>query len=77
MFPLFLDKPKNNAPYIKTIPADTPPVRIVFVFTINGRADRQVKRLFKALFHEHHYYYIHVDSVSFVLNKDKQIVAYI
>jgi len=40
------------------------PVRIVFLFSIHGRSVRQVKRLFKALYHSDHYYYIHVDSVS-------------
>ena len=40
------------------------PVRIVFLFSVHGRAVRQVKRLFKALYHSDHYYYVHVDSVS-------------
>jgi len=39
-------------------------VRILFMFTWNGRAWRQVKRLFKQLYHVNHYYYIHVDAVS-------------
>ena len=38
-------------------------VRILFMFTWNGRAWRQVKRLFKQLYHVNHYYYIHVDVV--------------
>ncbi|XP_067937140.1 xylosyltransferase oxt-like [Watersipora subatra] len=37
-------------------------VRILFMFTWNGRAWRQVKRLFKQLYHVNHYYYIHVDA---------------
>jgi hypothetical protein len=41
-----------------------PPVRIVFLLTLNGRAVRQVKRLIKALFHRDHFFYIHVDAVS-------------
>ncbi len=41
-----------------------PPVRIVFLFSVHGRAVRQVKRLFKATYHSDHYYYVHVDSVS-------------
>jgi len=39
-------------------------VRILFMLTLNGRALRQAKRLFKALYHTNHYYYIHVDAVS-------------
>lgn len=42
---------------------DQPPVRIVFLLTLNGRAVRQVYRLIKALFHRDHYFFIHVDSV--------------
>lgn len=41
-----------------------PPARVVFLLSIHGRAVRQVKRLFKAIYHTDHYYYIHVDSVS-------------
>ncbi len=40
-------------------------VRIVFFLTLNGRAVRQVVRLIKSLFHERHYFYIHVDAVSY------------
>ena len=40
------------------------PVRIVFVFTVTGRAVRQIRRLLKAIYHVDHYYYIHVDNVS-------------
>ncbi|XP_076034140.1 xylosyltransferase oxt-like [Oratosquilla oratoria] len=46
------DTSSSNGPY----------VRVVFLLTVNGRALRQVKRLFKALFHKDHYFYIHVDS---------------
>ncbi|ODM98476.1 Xylosyltransferase oxt [Orchesella cincta] len=37
-------------------------VRIVFFLTLNGRSARQVFRLIKALFHERHFFYIHIDS---------------
>ncbi|KAK7082661.1 Xylosyltransferase 2 [Halocaridina rubra] len=37
-------------------------VRIAFILTVNGRAIRQLKRLFKALYHKNHYFFIHVDS---------------
>ena len=40
------------------------PLRIVFVFTVTGRAVRQIRRLLKAIYHVDHYYYLHVDSVS-------------
>lgn len=42
---------------------NNPPVRIVFLLTLNGRAVRQVYRLIKALFHRDHYFFIHIDSV--------------
>ena len=38
-------------------------VRIVFLFTITGRSLRHVQRIFKMLYHKHHYYYFHIDSV--------------
>ena len=41
-----------------------PPVRVVFLLSLHGRAFRQVKRLFKAIYHTDHYYFVHVDSVS-------------
>ena len=40
------------------------PIRIAFVLTLHGRAFRQVKRLFKALYHNNHYFFFHIDSVS-------------
>lgn len=39
------------------------PVRIAFVLVVHGRASRQFQRLFKAIYHTSHYYYIHVDQV--------------
>ncbi|XP_066924651.1 xylosyltransferase 2-like [Clytia hemisphaerica] len=41
-----------------------PPIRILYAMVVHGRAFRQVKRLFKALYHKNHYFYIHVDSRS-------------
>ena len=38
--------------------------RVVFLMSIHGRAFRQVQRLFKALYHKDHYFFIHIDSVS-------------
>lgn len=40
-------------------------MRVVFLLSLHGRAFRQVKRLFKTLYHKDHYYFIHVDSVSY------------
>ncbi len=40
------------------------PIRIVYILSVHGRASRQVKRLFKAIYHPQHYFYFHVDSVS-------------
>ena len=40
-----------------------PNARVVFLMSIHGRAHRQVKRLFKAVYHTDHYFFIHVDSV--------------
>lgn len=39
-------------------------IRIAYVVTVHGRAFRQVKRLFKALYHSHHYFFFHIDTVS-------------
>ncbi|KAM9391898.1 xylosyltransferase 1-like [Pholidichthys leucotaenia] len=46
------------------------PVRIAFVLVVHGRASRQFRRLFKAIFHTSHYYYIHVDQRSNYLHRD-------
>ncbi|XP_077980057.1 xylosyltransferase 1-like [Glandiceps talaboti] len=46
------------------------PVRIVFIVMVHGRAFRQVRRLFKALYHVDHYFYIHVDERSDYLHKE-------
>lgn len=46
---------------METVPAV--PVRIAFMLVVHGRASRQVLRLFKAIYHTSHFYYIHVDQV--------------
>lgn len=59
------DNPAKDANMsFKSPHPDVPRVRIVFMITIHGRAVRQVHRVFKALYHVNHYYYIHVDAVS-------------
>ena len=40
-----------------------PLARVVFLLSVHGRAFRQLKQLFKAIYHADHYYIIHVDSV--------------
>nr|XP_055050166.1 xylosyltransferase 1 isoform X1 [Misgurnus anguillicaudatus] len=56
---------------METIPAV--PVRIAFMLVVHGRSSRQVQRLFKAIYHTSHFYYIHVDQRSNYLHR--QMVA--
>ncbi|KAJ8001825.1 hypothetical protein DPEC_G00173440 [Dallia pectoralis] len=53
----------------------SPPVRIAFVLVVHGRASRQFQRLFKAIYHTSHYYYIHVDQRSNYLHRQIQDLA--
>ncbi|KAG7491881.1 hypothetical protein MATL_G00008690 [Megalops atlanticus] len=53
--------------------APATPVRIAFVLVVHGRASRQLQRLFKAIYHTSHFYYIHVDQRSNYLHR--QVVA--
>ncbi|XP_034045561.1 xylosyltransferase 1-like [Thalassophryne amazonica] len=46
------------------------PVRIAFVLVVHGRASRQFQRLFKAIYHTSHYYYVHVDQRSNYLHRE-------
>uniref|UniRef100_A0A3Q2QTV0 Xylosyltransferase 1 n=1 Tax=Fundulus heteroclitus TaxID=8078 RepID=A0A3Q2QTV0_FUNHE len=46
------------------------PVRIAFVLVVHGRASRQFQRLFKAIYHTSHFYYIHVDQRSDYLHRE-------
>ncbi|XP_048411257.1 xylosyltransferase 2 isoform X2 [Stegostoma tigrinum] len=46
------------------------PVRIVYVLVVHGRAIRQLKRLIKAIYHQNHFYYIHVDKRSNYLHRE-------
>ena len=58
---------RNPAKQFKAIPYTEgvgPLPRVVFLLSVHGRAVRQIKRLFKAIYHSDHYYYIHVDFVS-------------
>lgn len=38
-------------------------MRIAYMLVVHGRAIRQLKRLLKAVYHERHFFYIHVDKV--------------
>ncbi|KAG7504483.1 xylosyltransferase 1-like [Solea senegalensis] len=65
-------KANVNAPWDEG-PLDTSqlvPVRIAFVLVVHGRASRQFMRLFKAIYHTSHYYYIHVDKRSNFLQRE-------
>ncbi|XP_075310622.1 xylosyltransferase 1-like [Odontesthes bonariensis] len=53
-----------------------PPVRIAFVLVVHGRASRQFQRLFKAVYHTWHYYYIHVDQRSDYLYREVLSLAH-
>ncbi|XP_077474209.1 xylosyltransferase 1-like [Stigmatopora argus] len=46
------------------------PVRLAFVLVVHGRAARQFRRLFKAIYHTAHFYYIHVDERSDFLHRE-------
>ncbi|KAM8947297.1 xylosyltransferase 2 isoform 2-T2 [Pelodytes ibericus] len=46
------------------------PLRVAYMLVVHGRAVRQLKRLIKAIYHEDHYYYIHVDQRSIYLHSE-------
>ncbi|XP_054990427.1 xylosyltransferase 1 [Sorex araneus] len=52
---------------VEFLPAN--PVRIAFVLAVHGRASRQLQRMFKAIYHRDHFYYIHVDKRSNYLHR--------
>ncbi|XP_075420669.1 xylosyltransferase 1 isoform X2 [Tenrec ecaudatus] len=52
---------------VEYMPAN--PVRIAFVLVVHGRASRQLQRMFKAIYHRDHFYYIHVDKRSNYLHR--------
>lgn len=60
-------KANNNVQWdedsVEYMPAN--PVRIAFVLVVHGRASRQLQRMFKAIYHKDHFYYIHVDKVIY------------
>uniref|UniRef100_A0A8D0AYY4 Xylosyltransferase 1 n=1 Tax=Salvator merianae TaxID=96440 RepID=A0A8D0AYY4_SALMN len=64
-------KASNNIQWdedsVEYLPAN--PVRIAFVLVVHGRASRQLARMFKAIYHKDHFYYIHVDKRSNYLHR--------
>nr|XP_040133243.1 xylosyltransferase 1 isoform X1 [Ictidomys tridecemlineatus] len=52
---------------VEYMPAN--PVRIAYVLVVHGRASRQLQRMFKAIYHKDHFYYIHVDKRSNYLHR--------
>ncbi|KAM9783706.1 xylosyltransferase 1-like [Syngnathus typhle] len=55
--------------------ATSSPVRLAFVLVVHGRASRQFHRLFKAIYHTAHFYYIHVDQRSDFLHREVTLLA--
>ncbi|GCC34839.1 hypothetical protein chiPu_0013316 [Chiloscyllium punctatum] len=58
-------KPNNNIQWDDSsvdVASIQTPVRIVYMLVVHGRAFRQLKRLIKAIYHQYHFYYIHVDK---------------
>ncbi|XP_030067402.1 xylosyltransferase 1 [Microcaecilia unicolor] len=53
----------------------TKPVRIAFVLVIHGRASRQLQRMFKAIYHKDHFYYLHCDKRSNYLHRQVLQIA--
>ncbi|CAE1277116.1 XYLT [Acanthosepion pharaonis] len=65
------EKKKLQAPLVKLTDVSAKEhVRIVFVFTLNGRAVRQVHRLLKTLYHVKHYYFLHIDARQEYLHRE-------
>ncbi len=51
--------------------------RVVFLFTVTGRSVRQIFRLLKAIYNEHHFYYFHVDEKSSFLKRQLQEIDWL
>ncbi|ERE77322.1 xylosyltransferase 2-like protein [Cricetulus griseus] len=64
LYPDGLGKANKNVQWDEDIVEYMPtnPVRIAFVLVVHGRASRQLQRMFKAIYHKDHFYYIHVDK---------------
>uniref|UniRef100_A0A183F4H5 protein xylosyltransferase n=1 Tax=Heligmosomoides polygyrus TaxID=6339 RepID=A0A183F4H5_HELPZ len=64
-----------KAVYEEDTDLDAKPPRILFLLQLNGRNERQVKRLLKALYSPSHYYYIHVDQRQLYMLTEMKAVA--
>ncbi|KAE8576814.1 hypothetical protein XENTR_v10004328 [Xenopus tropicalis] len=51
-------------------PPPEKPLRVLYMLVVHGRAIRQLKRLIKAIYHQDHFYYIHVDQRSNYLHRE-------
>lgn len=50
--------------------------RIVFLLSLNGRSTRQIFRLLRAIYDQHHYYLIHVDQrMDFLKDELKKFIS--
>ncbi|XP_078510592.1 xylosyltransferase 2 isoform X2 [Lissotriton helveticus] len=54
---------------VKRAPSERP-LRIAYMLVVHGRAIRQLKRLIKAIYHQDHFFYIHVDKRSNYLHRE-------
>ncbi|UYV63355.1 XYLT2, partial [Cordylochernes scorpioides] len=68
VFSTGLPKPLKQPPLMPSI--HLPPVRILFLLTVNGRSLRQVLRLISVLYHPRHFFYIHVDARQEYLHRE-------
>ncbi|CAJ0582679.1 unnamed protein product, partial [Mesorhabditis spiculigera] len=51
-------------------------VKIMFVLQLNGRNTRQVRRLLKAIYSPHHFYYVHVDKrQTYMISQMRELAA--
>jgi len=62
---VYKPKPKRYRKPNETQLNENRNVRIVFFLTVNGRSIRQLFRLIKSIYDESHFYYFHIDQVSF------------
>ncbi|XP_018090794.1 xylosyltransferase 2 isoform X2 [Xenopus laevis] len=56
-------------PDVGALPPEKP-LRVLYMLVVHGRAIRQLRRLIKAIYHQDHFYYIHVDQRSDYLHRE-------
>lgn len=67
---MFEEKRNVEAPYENLLNfslTEKKRVRIVFLLQFNGRAVRQIRRIFRFIYQPQHFYFIHIDKVNFLL----------